>query len=128
MRVLQLEEFQDAGTNPNREVISLMFISADGGPDDTPKNQQTLAVWESQFKNRNLHVTTVFTHAPGSSVYNPVERRIAPLSKNIAGITLPFDSFVSHLGVANKTLDINLEFKNFEAAGKILTEIWSVNH
>ena len=125
MRVLQLEEFQDAATTPNREVIPLMFISVDGGPDDTPKNQQALAVWASQFKNRNLDVTTVFTHAPGSSVYNPVERRMAPLSKDTAGITLPFDSFVSHLGVANKTLDINLEFRNFDAAGKILAEIWS---
>ena len=28
--------------------------------------------------------------------------------------------------MANKTTDINLEVKNFEAAGKVLAEIWSV--
>ena len=43
----------------------------------------------------------------------------------IASIILPFDTFGSHLDVANKIIDINLEIKHFEAAGKLLAEIWS---
>ena len=50
---------------------------------------------------------------------------MAPLSKDTADIILPFDTFGSHLNAANKTIDFNLEIKNFEAAGKILAEIWS---
>ena len=65
------------------------------------------------------------THAPGSSAYNPVERRITLLSKHTAGIILPFDTFGNHLDASNKTIDSELEIKNFEATGKILADIWS---
>ena len=51
----------------------------DGDPDEAPKNQQALAVWARQFENHNLDVVFVFTHALGSSAYNPVERRMDPL-------------------------------------------------
>ena len=78
-----------------------------------------------QFENLSLDAVFIFIHAPGSNAYNPVERRMVPLLKDIAGIILPFDTFSSHLNAANKTIDINLEIKIFEAAGKILAEIWS---
>ena len=50
---------------------------------------------------------------------------MAPLSKDTAGIILPFDNFRNHLDASNKTIDSELEIKNFEAAGKILVKIWS---
>ena len=103
----------------------LVFVSVDGGPDEASKKQQALAVWARQFKNNDLDAVFVFTHAPGSSAYNPVERRIAPLSKDTAGITQPFDTFGNHLDASNKTIDSELEIKNFEATGKILADIWS---
>ena len=84
-----------------------------------------MAVGERQFENLSLDAVFVFIHAPGSNAYNPVERRMVPLLKDIAGITSPFDTFGSHLNAANETIDINLEIKYFEAAGKILAEIWS---
>ena len=67
----------------------------------------------------------VFCNAPGFSAYNKVERRMAPLSKEVAGIVLPFDTFGTHLNTSNKTIDEELEKKNFEAAGKILASVWS---
>ena len=82
---------------PNNDVKPLVFVSVDGGPDEAPKKQQALAVWARQFKNNDLDAVFVFTHAPGSSAYNPVEGRIAPLSKDTAGITQPFDTFGNHL-------------------------------
>ena len=96
----------------------LVFITVDGGPDAAPRNQQALAVWVRQFENHNLDAVFVFTNAPGSSAYNPAERRMTPLPKDTAGIILPFDTFDSHLDAENKTTDINLEIKNFEAAAK----------
>ena len=50
---------------------------------------------------------------------------MAPLSKDTAGIILPFDTFGSHLNSSNKTIDLELEKKNFEAAGDILASVWS---
>ena len=120
-----MEEFQDAALTPSKDVTPLVFFSVDGGPDEAPKNQQALAVRARQFENNDLDAVFVFTHAPGSNAYNPVEKRMAPLSKDTAGIILPFDTFGNHLDASNKTFDLELEIKNFETAGKILAEIWS---
>ena len=102
-RILQLEEFQDVALTPNKDVKPLTFVSVDGGPDEAPKNQQALAVRTRQFENNDLDAVFVFTHAPGKSAYKPVERRMAPLSKDTAGIILPFDTFGNHLDASNKT-------------------------
>ena len=71
-------------------------MSVDGGHDEAPKNQQSLASWSETFLQNNLDALFVFTHAPGSSAYNPVERRMGPLSRDTAGLILPFDTFESH--------------------------------
>ena len=69
------------------------------------------------IKQMNLDASFIFTRAPGSSAYNPVERRMEPLSKTTASVILPFDTFGSHLNSVNKTTDIELEVKNVQAAG-----------
>jgi len=89
-------------------------VSVDGGPDEAPKNQKNLVAWVSVFKEYDLDTIFVFTHAPGSSAYNQVERRMAPLSKDTSGLVLPFDIHGSHLNRSNKTIDEELERKNFK--------------
>ena len=100
-------------------------MSVDGGPDEAPKNQQTMAAGIRHFTTFELDAIFIFAHAPGSSAYNKVERRMAPLSKLTAEIILPFETFGSHLDSQNKTVDEELEKKNFQAAGKILSEVWT---
>ena len=97
----------------------LVFIAVDGGPDEAPKSQQVLAFWARQFENNDLDAVFVFTHAPGSSACNPVERRMTPLSKDTTGIFFPFDTFGNHLDQSNKTVEI----KNFKDAVTQLTVI-----
>ena len=55
--------------------------------------------------HRPQHALFVITHAPGSSTYNKVKRRMASLSKFTAEIILPFDTFGSHLDSSNKPVD-----------------------
>ena len=74
------------------------------------KNQQALAVWAREFKNNDLDAVFVFTHAPGSSAYNPVERRIAPLSNDAAGIILAFGTFGNHLDASIRLVLISIAF------------------
>ena len=50
---------------------------------------------------------------------------MAPLSREIAGLILPYNSFGSHLDDNGNTVDDELEKKNFQQAGEILAEIWS---
>ena len=60
-----------------------------------------------------------------SSAYNPVGRRMAPLSKDTSGIILPLDPSKILLNTSNKIVDVEFETKKFKAAGEILPEIWS---
>ena len=59
------------------------------------------------------------------SAFNPVERGMAPLSHDIAGLILPHDSFGSHMDANGKTIDEDLEKRNFCKAAGILLEVWS---
>ena len=86
----------------------LVFVSVDAGPDKAPKNTLTLDSWLSVFLDFDLDLLVVFTHAPGSSTYNSVERRMAPLSKDTSGVILPFDTYGSHLNSSNVTIDANI--------------------
>lgn len=47
------------------------------------------------------------------------------LSKELTGVVLPHDTYGSHLDSGGKTIDEELEVKNFKAAGKTLCSIWS---
>ena len=76
----------------------------------------------TDFLKHNLDALFLATNAPGRSAFNRVERRMAPLSREIAGLILPYNSFGSHLDDNGKTVDNELEKKNFQHAGEIL---WS---
>ena len=71
-----------------------------------------------------IHVTNV----PGLSAYNPCERRMAPLSRDLVVVVLPHDSFGSHLDKSGKTVDPELEKQNFTKAAETLvlmvTKLW----
>ena len=91
-----------------------MFVSVNGGLNKALKNQQSLVVWTQNSNDHNLDIVFVFTHAPGSSAHNPVERRMAPLSKDTVGFILPFDTFDNHLDRGNKIVDLVLEMTNMK--------------
>ncbi len=77
------------------------------------------------FKKHNLDAIFVATNAPGRSAFNRVERRMAPLSRELCGLILDHDPFGSHLDERGRTVDDNLELLNFEHAGKTLADIWT---
>ena len=115
--LISCEEFKEASMNGD-EVKPLVFISLDGGPDEAPKNEKTMVSAIQNFTDHNIDA--LFTHAPGSSAYNKVERRMAPLSKFTAGIMTPpppspIDTFGSHLDSSNNTVDEELVLVKFLA-------------
>ena len=65
----------------------------------------------------------VATNAPGLSAYNPVERRMAPLSKAMAGVVLPHDYYGDHLDDQGQTIDNKLEKRNFKRAAECLADV-----
>ena len=101
----------------------ILILSVDGGPDENPRFPKTLECSIAKFKAFNLDFLIVLTHAPGNSAFNFVERRMAPLSKELAGVVLPHDNFGSHLDSGSKTINADLERLNFQHAGETLAEV-----
>ena len=50
---------------------------------------------------------------------------MAPLSRDLCGLILPHDTFDSHLNTQGKTTNLELEWNNFQKAGKLLANVWS---
>lgn len=77
------------------------------------------------FLSCDLDAVFVACNAPGRSAFNRVERRMAPLSRALSGIILPHEHFGTHLDKQGRTIDSDLEKKNFSFAGTALAEVWS---
>ena len=102
-----------------------MVITVDGGPDENPRYSNTVRCAIDYFVSEGLNALFIATNAPGRSAFNRCERRIAPLSKELSGGILDHEHFGSHLDNQGNTIDPELELKNFEFVGEILSEIWS---
>lgn len=102
-----------------------MVIMTDGGPDENPRYEKVIAHANAHFKRFDLDGFFAITNAPGRSAYNRVERRMAPLSRELAGLILPHNHYGSHLNDSGVTINQELELQNFEYAGKTLAEVWN---
>ncbi|XP_055543780.1 uncharacterized protein LOC129729295 [Wyeomyia smithii] len=111
--LLDTPEF-DVILKNNGDVKPVIILSVDGGPDENPRYPKVINHAIQHFQRY------IFTNAPGRSAYNRVERRMAPLSRELSGVVLPFRS---HLDAHGRTIDEDLEIENFKFAG--LAEIWS---
>ncbi|GBP89102.1 hypothetical protein EVAR_64370_1 [Eumeta japonica] len=123
--LLELEEFRPLAKTDHGLVKPVVIMTVDGGPDENPRYQKVIGFAIQHFKRHDLDALFIATNAPGRSAYNRVERRMAPLSRELAGLILPHDHFGSHLDERGITIDEQLERYNFEFAGNVLAEVWS---
>lgn len=98
----------------------VVMIFTDGGPDENPRFKKTIAAAIDHFINFDLDFLVVVTNAPSRSAFNPVERRMAPLSKRMAGLVLPHNFHGEHLDKNHKTIDEDLERRNLFYAADLL--------
>ena len=103
----------------------ILLIETDGAADEAPRFPTPMASAVSLFKELELDALLHGVNAAGLSAFNPVERRMAPLSHDLAGIVLPHNHYGTHLDSEGKTTDIELEKENFFKAAEVLTEVWS---
>ena len=123
-RLKSMSSFEKLLKNAEDQVKPVVIISTDGGPDENPRFSKVIAHAIRLFQDNDLDALFLVTNAPGRSAFNQVERRMAPLSRELAGLILPHDSFGSHLQ-GQKTVDTELEKANFQKAGEILAEVWT---
>jgi hypothetical protein len=124
-RLYELKEFDTITKRPDNTKKPIGIILTDGGPDENPRYLKTIQNAINHFVSHNFDALFLSTNAPGRSAYNPVERRMAPLSKELTGVLLPHDIYGSHLDNSKRTIDFYLEKKNFQAAGEVLAEVFS---
>ena len=103
----------------------ILLMMTDGAQDEAPRFPQPLASAISIFKEFELDALIHGVNAAGLSAFNPVERRMAPLSHDLAGIILPHDHYGNHLNNDGTTADVELEKENFYKAAEVLSEVWS---
>ena len=88
---------------------------------------KTLYLSIQNFKKYNLDAFILVTQAPGQSIFNIAERRLALLSHDLSGLVLPHNYFGTHLNISGLTVDAELEKVNFKKTGEILAEVWNMN-
>ena len=91
----------------------ILLLSTDGASDEAPRYPKPLAYAVYFFKELGLDALLHGVNVAGLSAFNAVERRMSPLSHDVAGVVVPHDSFGSHLDAQGKTIDENLEKENF---------------
>ena len=75
------------------------------------------------FKENDVDYIVAVCNASGLSAYHFIERRMASLTKELAGVILSHDSYGSHLDGNGKTMDGEKELQNFKKADETLVEI-----
>ena len=90
-----MQEIFDSGAIKAKNIL---MIQTDGAADEAPRFPKTMATAIALFLKLGLDVLCHGVNAAGLSAFNPVERRMAPLSKLLSGVVLKHDHYGSHLG------------------------------
>ena len=123
-QIRELQEFERSFKNSKNAEKPVMIVTADGD------HMKTLGMKKQFHVRLNILTLTTWmvflvTNAPGRSTFNGVQRRIAPLIKELGGVLLEHEHFGAHLDDKGNTIDSQFELKIFEHAGRILSEIIS---
>lgn len=127
-RVVKMKEFERTARNHIGEIKPIIIINVDrSDPSDFTRFAKTLFLSIEKFKKYNLDALILLSQAPGQSCFNVVERRLALLSHDLAGLVLPAYYFGTHLDLHGGTIDAELEKQNLKRTGEILGEVWSMD-
>nr|XP_023022210.1 uncharacterized protein LOC111510519 [Leptinotarsa decemlineata] len=124
-KLSELPTFENLLRTREGFVKPVFIFTCDGGPDENPRYERVIISAIKHFKDFDLDAIFIATNAPGRSAFNRVERRMAPLSRELTGVISNHDDFGLHLDSSNRTIDLELEKRNFESAGNVLADIWS---
>ena len=127
-RLVQLKEFEKFARDHLGRVKPIVVMNLDtSGSENNTRYLKTLSTAIDRFKKYNLDALIMTTQAPGQALFNVVERRLSPMSHDLAGLVLPHDHFGTHLNDAGLTEHAELEKANFKMTGDVLAEVWSMN-
>ena len=127
-RLVHSKEFEKVARDHVARVKPIVIVNIDtSGSENNTRYPKTLATAMDRFKKYDLDVLVMINQAPGQNLFNVVERRLSPLSHDLAGLILPHDHFGTHLNESGLTENAGLELENFKRTGDVLAEVWSMN-
>ncbi|CAG8827039.1 33750_t:CDS:1, partial [Racocetra persica] len=103
------EQLHNYTTTTNEQPKPVVVLLSDGSPNENLRYRKTIQMIIEHFDKYDLDTIIVACFAPHQSASNLVERRIAPLSHDLAGIILPHDTFGTYLDTQLRTNDEELE-------------------
>ena len=106
--IRSLDEFSGSFENESN-VKPVMIVTVDGGPDESPKYMKTVECAIDYFLKYDLDAFFIATNAAGFSAFNRVERRMAPLSEEMADLILHHKHLVLTSTIKPLTKNLNLE-------------------
>lgn len=118
------DDWRNLVINDAGDTRPILILRPDGGPDWNPRHEKNQAGYVKLFKDLNLDAILVALHPEGYSAFNPVERRMAPLSRELAGVIFDHQHYGVHLNSKKDTVDSELEKRNFAYAGKALASLF----
>ena len=127
-RLVHSKEFEKVARDHLGRVKPIVIVNIDAsGSENNTRYPKTLATAIDRFKRYNLDVLVMINQAPGQNLFNVIERRLSPLSHDLAGLILPHDHFGTHLSDSGHTENALLERENLKRTGDALAEVWSMN-
>ena len=127
-RLVKLREFERTARNHIGEIKPIIIMNVDRtDPKDFTRRNKTLQFAINKFRQYNLDAFILSTQAPGQSIFQTTERRLALLSHDLSGLVLPDYHFGTHLDFHGATIDAELEKTNFQRTGETLAEIWTMD-
>ena len=104
-QIRELPEFERSFKNSKNKEKRVMIVNVNGGPDENPRCKKTISFAVDYFNTYNLHGFFLVTNEPGCSAFNKVDRRVAPLNKELGGVLLEHKHFGAHLDDKRSTID-----------------------
>ncbi|CAG8677566.1 537_t:CDS:2, partial [Dentiscutata erythropus] len=96
-------------TTTNEQPKPVVVLISDGGLDENSRYRKTIQMMIEYFDKYNLDTIIVVCFVLHQSAFNPVKRRMVPLSHDLAGVILLHDTFGSYLDTQLKTNDEELK-------------------
>ncbi|CAF1599177.1 unnamed protein product [Rotaria sp. Silwood1] len=127
-RLMQLKEFEKFSRDHLGRIKPILVLNVDSNNlENNTRYLKTLSTAIDQFKKYNLDALFIINQAPGQALFNIIERRLSPMSHDLAGLILPHDHFGTHLNDGGLTEHAELEKENFKMTADVLAEVWSMN-
>ena len=104
-----MKEFENFTKTKTGQIKPVWLVRCDGGPDENVRYGKVIKSYVKLFKQFDLDSVFVVMMYPGGSAFNPSERRMAPLSHDIAGLILSHEHYGSHLNSEGKKNDYSIE-------------------